>query len=244
MSNITCPRCDSENIVKNGNTAYGKRKHMCKDCRKHFIENPDDRRISDEKKELIDKLLLERISQAGIARVVGVSERWLRSYIDEKYKSVKKEIKVTEKKKGPLTIEGDEMFSFVGNSGNKVWIWLAIDADTREIVGAYLGDRSREGAECLWGTIPPVYRQCAVIYTDLWKSYNGVFPSTRHKAVPKESGKTNHIERFNNTMRQRISRLVRKTLSFSKKLDNHISAIWMFIHHYNSLIANKITNTT
>ncbi|MDF5738566.1 IS1 family transposase, partial [Nostoc sp. S13] len=55
-----------------------------------------------------------------------------------------------------------------------------------------------------------------------------------HRAVGKESGKTNHIERFNNTMRQRISRLVRKTLSFSKKLDNHIGAIWYFIHHYNS----------
>ncbi|MEH2004362.1 IS1 family transposase, partial [Nostoc sp.] len=40
--------------------------------------------------------------------------------------------------------------------------------------------------------------------------------------------------RFNNTMRQRISRLVRKTLSFSKKLDNHIGAIRYFIHHYNS----------
>jgi hypothetical protein len=35
-------------------------------------------------------------------------------------------------------------------------------------------------------------------------------------------------------MRQRISRLVRKTLSFSKKLENHIGAIWYFIHHYNA----------
>ena len=58
-------------------------------------------------------------------------------------------------------------------------------------------------------------------------------PSTRHKAVGKETGKTNYIERFNCTMRQRIARLVRKTLSFSKKLENHIGAIWLFIHHYN-----------
>jgi len=53
----------------------------------------------------------------------------------------------------------------------------------------------------------------------------------------KETGKTNHIERFNCTMRQRISRLVRKTLSFSKKLENHIGAIWYFIHHYNASLA-------
>jgi hypothetical protein len=38
-------------------------------------------------------------------------------------------------------------------------------------------------------------------------------------------------------MRQRISRLVRKTLSFSKKLENHIGAIWYFIHHYNASLS-------
>lgn len=32
----------------------------------------------------------------------------------------------------------------------------------------------------------------------------------------------------------RVSRLVRKTLSFSKKLENHIGAIWYFVHHYNA----------
>jgi hypothetical protein len=31
------------------------------------------------------------------------------------------------------------------------------------------------------------------------------------------------------------SRLVRETLSFSKKLEHHIGAIWYFIHDYNSL---------
>jgi len=53
------------------------------------------------------------------------------------------------------------------------------------------------------------------------------------KKLGKESGKTNHIERFNCTMRQRISCLVQKAPSFSKKLENHIGAIWYFIHHYN-----------
>ena len=35
--------------------------------------------------------------------------------------------------------------------------------------------------------------------------------------------------RFDTTSRQRCSRLVRKTLSFSKSLDNHIGAIKYFI---------------
>jgi len=67
-----------------------------------------------------------------------------------------------------------------------------------------------------------------------WSAYDEVFPSKRHQSVGKETGKTSYIERFNCTLRQRVSRLVRKTLSFSKKLENHIGAIWYFVHHYNS----------
>ena len=156
-----------------------------------------------------------------------------------------KKVEVKDKPKGRLTIECDEMWSFVGNKGNKLWIWLAIDVDSREIVGVYVGSRDKQGAQGLWDSLPAVYRQCAVAYapkgysssTDFWKAYNAIFPSKRHKASGKETGKTNHIERFNCTMRQRISRLVRKTLSFSKKMENHIGAIWYFVHHYNASLA-------
>jgi insertion element IS1 protein InsB len=60
-----------------------------------------------------------------------------------------------------------------------------------------------------------------------------VIPAERHKAITKHARKTNHIERFNNTLRQRVARLVRETLSFSKKLANHIGAIRYFICYYN-----------
>ncbi len=113
-------------------------------------------------------------------------------------------------------------------------IWLAIDATTREIVGVYIGDRSSQSAKQLWQSLPLVYRQCAICYTDFWEAYEQILPSTRHKAVGKDSGKTSYIERFNNTLRQRVGQLVRKTLSFSKMLDNHIGAVWYFVHYYNA----------
>lgn len=106
----------------------------------------------------------------------------------------------------------------VGN----LWIWLAMD----------VGSRDEQDAKGLWKVLPGVYRQCAVCYTDFWKSYQGVIPAKQRKAVGKESGKINRIERFNCTLRQRVSRLVRKTLSFSKKLENHLRVICYFIHHY------------
>ena len=58
-------------------------------------------------------------------------------------------------------------------------------------------------------------------YTDFWSAYDLIFPDLRNRSVGKQTGLTTHIERLNNTLRQRVSPLIRKTLSFSKKLENH-----------------------
>jgi hypothetical protein len=65
-------------------------------------------------------------------------------------------------KKGRLILEGDEAWSFVGNQGNKQWLWLALDRRTRELVGVQIGHRSQEGAQALWESLPAVSRQCAL----------------------------------------------------------------------------------
>jgi insertion element IS1 protein InsB len=108
-----------------------------------------------------------------------------------------------------------------------------MDAKTRQVIAFHIGDRSRESGEQLWAKIPEVYQQQAMFYTDLYEVYKGMIPPTQHKAITKQARKTNHVERFNNTLRQRISRLVCDTLSFSKKLANYVGAIKFFICHYN-----------
>lgn len=138
----------------------------------------------------------------------------------------------------------DKMWSFVGSKQEKVWIWLPQDEDTREVVGCTMGDRSATAAQQLWDSLQPVYRQCAFIHTDFWDADAIVLPAKRYKAVGKETGKTCYIERLNNTFRQCISRLVRKTLSFSKKkkkIEHHKAYIWNFIHHYNASLRLRLS---
>ncbi len=85
-----CPRCGSDNCVKNGSIHNGKPKFQCNDCGRQFVDNPKNAPISNDTKKLIDKLLLEKIPLAGTARVTGVSERWLQYYVNEKYENIKK----------------------------------------------------------------------------------------------------------------------------------------------------------
>ncbi len=157
MRLIICPVCnDSIQVVKNGSCSSGKQKCFCKDCKKYFVENPKHRKITDDTKQLIDDLLSERIASAGIVRAAKVSKRQMQNYANDKYENIPGE--VTEKAKGRLTIECDEMWSFVGNKKNKVWIWLAEDVGTGETVGVYAGSRDEVGAKKLWNSPPGVYR--------------------------------------------------------------------------------------
>jgi insertion element IS1 protein InsB len=104
---------------------------------------------------------------------------------------------------------------------------------TRQVIAFHVGRRDKEAAQQLWQKIPQLYQQHADFYTDLYESYVDVIPKTQHHRVIKQSGLTNHIERFNNTLRQRVSRLVRDSLAFSKNIENHVNAIAYFICQYN-----------
>src|SRR5882724_3182638 len=132
-----------------------------------------------------------------------------------------------------LEAELDELWSFVGKKANRQWVWIAMDATTRRVIAFHVGDRSQASAEQLWANLPAVYREQAMFYTDQYAVYKGIIPPARHHAIAKLARNTTHGERFNCTLRQRVSRLVRSTLSFSKKLANHVGSIKYFICDYN-----------
>ena len=235
----SCPACGSTRYKKNGHTRHGKQNHWCKKCERQFSANANNPVISPERRTLIANLLRERLSLRGICRAVGVSLTWLLHFMVECFAACPDHLHVmlpTHPSKvliHTLEAEADEMWSFVENKANKQWIWLAMDAKSRQIIAFHVGDRSRESAKALWVNIPEVYQHHATFHTDQYDVYTGVIPAARHKAISKKARKTNHIERFNNTLRQRMSRLVRASLSFSKTLANHIGAIKFFLCHYN-----------
>ncbi len=182
---MKCPRCDSQYIVKNGHTHTGKQSFKCRDCARQFVIAPRHQPLEEDTRKLIDRLLLEKISLAGIVRATGVSPRWLQYYVNKKLVAVKRQVEVKSKKKGKLTIQCDEMWSFVGEKRNKQWIWLAIDVLTKEIVVGYIGKRDEAGARGLWDSLPAVYRQCAVSYTDFCPFLRNSFSSKKTQSCRK-----------------------------------------------------------
>ncbi len=111
---MKCPECDSKHIVKNGFTPKDKQKYKCADCKKQFVLNPIKTPISEEKKEWVENLLLEKIGLNGIMRSTKVSKRWLQYYVNKKYKSIVQKVTVKNKPKCSLIIEADEAWSYCG----------------------------------------------------------------------------------------------------------------------------------
>lgn len=193
---------------------------------------------------------IERLSLRGICRVVKISLTWLLSYIKKMYDKVPenlyyKPLVKVKKEKGKCYIrliksELDEMWSFVEKKENKRWIWLAQCRETRQIIAFHIGSRGRKAARKLWDKVPKLVKIHGLFYTDDWEAYQQFLPEERH-IVSDYKKDTNHVERFNNTLRQRASRLVRKTLSFSKSEENHFGAIRYFIAQYNLKLQSKGT---
>lgn len=123
--------------IKSNGSVRENKKSQCKVCNYQFVLQKSARFIEERQVdvlEIIDNLLLERMSYAAIARVIKVSERWLQNYVNNKLrKEVKREIKVIKKPKGKIVIQADDLWSYVGNKERKVWVWLALDNQTREI---------------------------------------------------------------------------------------------------------------
>ena len=139
-------------------------------------------------------------------------------------------------------LEWDELWSFVGSKAQPLWLWVALCRRTRQIVGWTLGDRSLQSACDLRASLPKGYRGRAT-RSGFWEACAAAFPKNTPRCCGKEEGETNHVERWFGTLRARVSRLIRKTYSFSKHAENHLDAIHLFITTYNLAIQQQATRS-
>ena len=226
-----CPNCESLKIIKNGTDYKGSQKYHCHQCGGYGTLDAKARYSQAEKNRVL-RAYQERVSMRGIRRIFGVVAKTLLRWI----KAALKQLPALKQTLAPASaddvLELDELWSFVLRKSNKRWVWIALCRRTRQVVAYYIGDRSEKSCRQLWRRIPESYKSCTT-YSDFWDAYRQVFPAQSHHSVGKETGQTAHVERWNNTLRQRLARFVRKTLSFSKSELVHDLVLRFFIINYN-----------
>ena len=230
-----CRVCGSTNIVRNGTNKCGRAQYHCKDCGAYRVLEPIIGYSAEQKQTILDTYK-ERASLRGLARIFGVARQTVLRWLKERVQHLPDLKDTLAPPRTDDVLELDELWSFVLKKTAKRWLWLALCRRTRQVVAFVIGDRSDDTCRRLWNKIPESYRACHS-FSDFWAAYQRVFDSETHQSVGKESGETAHVERWNNTLRQRLARFVRKTLSFSKSdVYHHIVTKW-FIAEYNLAIS-------
>ncbi len=165
-----CPLCGSFVFKKNGINQHGDQNHKCLECGRQFVLDPHNKIISEETKDLIRKLLIEKLPLRAICRVADVSKTWLLQFLKDEYSKVLLDY-------APATLpdtlglilkrlEADTLWPGLKNTKREIWLWFAFDAELKSLVSLHAGGKSPEDARAFWKEIPEPYSSGCHIYTD------------------------------------------------------------------------------
>lgn len=207
MEKINCPNHCPANIVKDG-FQRGKQRYQCKGCLKKFQSTYTYTAYNPTINKSIVTLLKEGCGIRNISRILQISKNTVLSRmlcISEKinkpvFRSLNREYEV------------DELWTFTGNKTNSIWVTYCIERESKTVIDFVIGRKNKETIGKLINKVLSLAPKS--IFTDGLNIYRSLLPEHIHKVF---RYCTNHIERFNLTLRNHIKRLSRKTLGFSKE---------------------------
>lgn len=203
-----CPRCDGNQIIKNGKTKTGKQQFFCKTCKKRFIDFYTYNAYHPDLNQQIIILTNEGLGIRSTARVLKISATTL----------LKRIISIAQKIKPPMISFGkeyevDELCTYISNKEKRIWIVCALEKVSKQIVSFNIGRRTNQTLKSVIDTL--ALSQAKKIFTDKLKSYKSLIQAKIHKTT---RFSTNSIERKFLTLRIHLKRLNRRTICFSKSL--------------------------
>jgi insertion element IS1 protein InsB len=222
---ITCPRCSSLNIKKNGKTANRKQRYLCKNCRRQFLTDYTYLGCANTIRELIVPMTLNGSGIRDTARFWLLSPNTVLKTIRETAAAAPEQIP----ERRIQDLELDEFWPIVGAKKVQRWTWYGFDRQ-RKTVAAFVNCR-RTGASCCALYTKFAGSRVGTFYTDNWRSYKKRLPPKRHR-TGKEG--TRAIERNNLNFRTHLKRLQRHTICFSKSEEMHDAVIKLCIHYLNA----------
>jgi insertion element IS1 protein InsB len=163
-----CPKCCSENPLRNGHDYKGAQKYHCKSCGPYgTLEAQSGYR--EQVRAQGKRAVLERASLRGIARMLGLSRRTLARW-REHWASALPPVEATlVEAQVEDVLELDELWSFVLKKANQRWVWVALCRRTRQTVAYFIGGRSEASCLHLWRRIPRAYTRCHS-FSDFWEA--------------------------------------------------------------------------
>lgn len=80
---LRCHHCQSEDLVRNGHTAKGKQKYLCRACGRQSRDDPQSNAYSAKRRQEILSTYQEGSSLRSISRIFGVSRNTITAWIKQ-----------------------------------------------------------------------------------------------------------------------------------------------------------------
>jgi insertion element IS1 protein InsB len=237
---VRCPHCDSKQIVKRGKTSRGTQRYLCQNtacARGSFLLDYCNRGCLPEVKPPIIALSLKASGVRDTARGLRIrtdtglnelkkKEAVLKSVNTALLRTIHPDsIAVHIERAGEAAM--DERGSFVGKKKAPRWLWHAIDHGTGAVLAYVCGRRKAEVFWRLKALLEPL--GITRYHTDHWGAYARHLDPKAHNPGKRH---TQQSERKPLTLRTRSTRLVRKTICFSKSTQMHDLVMGLFVHCY------------
>ncbi|MGF7484006.1 IS1 family transposase [Providencia sp. SP181] len=225
---VKCPFCQQTSPVKkHGLGSTGHQRYRCQGCSRSFQLDYEYRACQPGTKDKIIDLTMNNAGIRDTARALHISinavVRTFKKLLPRQVTSLRLDNLHIE-----LLCEVDEQWSFVANKKQQRWLWYAWEPRLKRIIAHTFGRRNKRTLRQLLALLS---RFNVVFWcTDKFSAYE-ILPKQKHVA---SKFYTQRIERENLNLRNRLKRLNRKTLGYSKSAEMHDKIIGTFIEreHY------------
>src|SRR5262249_355371 len=206
MAMQVCPQCQSDRLVNNGSAA-GKPKKQCQQCGYQFT------RTTPRGKPLPMKInavlwYLSGVSMNRMAFLLRVSAQavltWIRDCAKDSYEK-------SELTGSIIVLQLYEMWHYLKNKRQKLWIWKSRDRDSGQVLDWECGRRAKRTLQKMVDRLAQwdVQLYC----TDKWATYASVIPQDK---LVQSKATTHEIERNHCRQRHWFGRFKRKSIIVSK----------------------------
>jgi insertion element IS1 protein InsB len=201
----TCNTCNGATI-KHGYAKKGDQRLRCKCCGKTQVNNYHYNAYKPNVNKLIIQFTKEGLGIRSTARILKISATTL----------LKRLLYIATNIPRPLisqykTYEVDELCTYIKQKSRLIWVVYALERNTKTVVSFNVGSRTSKTLSIVTQTL--INAKAKAIYTDRLRQYASLIPKEFHHR--KQFG-TNHIERYNLSLRTHLKRLVRRSICFSK----------------------------
>jgi len=234
---VQCPHCHSTEVTKAGKQVNGAQRYQCQNeqcVRRIFLLQYQDRgRAPEVRRQVVDMAIngsgirdtarVLRISPTSVIAVLKKSPHV--QHVNPTSLPLPRPRADTVGVRPKRAAELDEMWSFVGAKEKARWLWHAIDHPSGRGLAYVVGPRKEAVFRKLQALLAPF--GITRYYTDKAGVYQRLLPPEQHTMGKLSMQK---IERKHLTLRTRLKRLARKTLSFSRSCMMHNLLIGLYMN--------------